>query len=63
MGWLVCEITMTEGAWRVNDEVWDEGCCCMAGEAGAGQWWRRLGMLTAKRGREGHAQAVSGAAR
>ena len=63
MGWSVCEMTMTEGAWRVNGEAWDEGRCCTAGEAGAGQWWGRLGVLTVKRGREGHAHARSGAAR
>jgi hypothetical protein len=63
MGWLGCEITMTDGAWRVNDEGWDERCCCAAGEARAGQWLRRVGVLTAKRGGEGHAHAVSGVAR
>src|SRR5207253_9368361 len=62
MGWSACEITMTEGAWRVNGEAWDEGCCCTAGEARAGRWSCRLGILTAKRDWEAHARGVGSGA-
>src|SRR6266567_6115820 len=58
-----CEITMTDGAWRVNGEAWDKGNRCAAGEVGAAQGLRGLSVLTTKRGEEARAHAVSGAAR
>src|SRR6266571_99733 len=58
-----CEITMTDGAWRVNGEAWDKGNRCAAGEIEAAQGLRGLSVLTTKRGEEARAHAVSGAAR